>query len=51
MFTATISSSTMLAEEVERDSESDNDKDMPLSLSSAQVVQGETESLILPSGY
>lgn len=38
LFTATTSPSTMLAEDVEGDSEGDDDEDVPLSLSCAQVV-------------
>lgn len=44
-------STTGLAEDVQDDSEGDDDEDVPLSLSSAQVMEGEFGPLLLPSGY
>lgn len=45
------STSTVLAEDCEEDSDGDDEEDVPLSLSSALVVQGGTGSVTLPSGY
>ena len=46
-----ILDSTSLAEDIQEDYEGNDDEDVPLSLSSAQVVRRDTESLMLPSGF